>query len=540
MDYRTFTYRNNKGEVITSAYEKIQEDFRRAEITGETLVTWGGFPHQVPFSKIDVKYFVISAGRLYTLSSDTELIDLSTESFFQPDAFVYSRDLPGHGITFSQLRLIDIKFEPNIEQFAQLTYGKALTVLAGPNNSGKTLLLKFLRKELGLNTTYLASNRFYHFDTISLLGQENERLKLLQKHESYLNQLFTAQQNLEQSDYQIQETVSRLSNKNRETLWMICTELLGEDFSVKHEDPENDYSRSFVAIGDKNLSLASTGTRLLVVTIAACLDSNTQFLLIDEPEIGLSPSLQTILANFLYGEDSKAKYFPHVKQIYIATHSHIFLDKLDIKNNYIITKHGDTVNISQVVGMQNFHDLHFNLLGNELTSLFLPNCIVIVEGESDHIFIKRLCDLHFTGKGISVIKSKGDGDAERQLNTLIDVFGDLSKSPYSERIFVMLDERHTSRVGNFQKKGMPRDRVIELENNGIEYYYPAKILAEIFKCGKNPHQQLNIQGNIVKINDIEYTKRKLAEEVTYRLDSSMMIDPELSKKIFDPIRELID
>jgi hypothetical protein len=210
-----------------------------------------------------------------------------------------------------------------------------------------------------------------------------------------------------------------------------------------------------------------------------------------------------------------------------------------MSNNFSVSKTEKTVTTSQIASMQQFHDLQFTLLGNELTSLFLPSCIVIVEGESDYLFIKRLVDLHYPGKGISVINSGGDGETEKQLRTVRNIFGDLSKSPYRERLFIMLDKRHSVRIGNITKQGVAKEKVIHLDANGIEYYYPEALLSEIFICGKNPYAQLQLTDNAVKVKDVEFKKTDLARLVSEQLTKSMPFAPELREKLFDPLSALV-
>jgi hypothetical protein len=52
-------------------------------------------------------------------------------------------------------------FDPPIDQFLTSRSADHLTVLSGPNNSGKTYLLKHLRRELGSMTHFLGVSRFF-------------------------------------------------------------------------------------------------------------------------------------------------------------------------------------------------------------------------------------------------------------------------------------------------------------------------------------------------------------------------------------------
>src|SRR3954470_23662595 len=48
------------------------------------------------------------------------------------------------GISYSSIARVNVEFAPEVEAFYASRQGKAMTVLAGPNNGGKTLLLKQL------------------------------------------------------------------------------------------------------------------------------------------------------------------------------------------------------------------------------------------------------------------------------------------------------------------------------------------------------------------------------------------------------------
>jgi hypothetical protein len=58
-------------------------------------------------------------------------------------------------------------------------------------------------------------------------------------------------------------------------------------------------------------------------------------------------------------------------------------------------------------------------------------------------------------------------------------------SPYKGRIFVVLDSRHNVKEGSLVRNGVEKENIITWKRNGIEYYYPLEILADIFSCGKD-------------------------------------------------------
>jgi hypothetical protein len=109
--------------------------------------------------------------------------------------------------------------------------------------------------------------------------------------------------------------------------------------------------------------------------------------------LGISPEAQGVLADFLFDKKARAKYFPHIKTLILATHSTIFLDRRNVRNNYQVQKKGDEVHISRVETIAEFNRIHFFLLGNRFETLYLPTGIVIVEGKTDFRFIERVLAL---------------------------------------------------------------------------------------------------------------------------------------------------
>lgn len=56
----------------------------------------------------------------------------------------------------------DIEFVPALQLLGQMRSQSPLTVLAGPNNSGKSLTLRWLKYSLGRSAYFVGTNRFYH------------------------------------------------------------------------------------------------------------------------------------------------------------------------------------------------------------------------------------------------------------------------------------------------------------------------------------------------------------------------------------------
>ena len=112
-----------------------------------------------------------------------------------------------------------------------------------------------------------------------------------------------------------------------------------------------------------------------------------------------------------------------------ATHSTIFLDKLNISNNYTVSKAGDEISVSPVQTQADFNSIHFFLLGNRFETLYLPSSIILVEGKCDHKFIERVISLKHSSSQISVIAANSDNRIKEVLTVAKGLLSDLQRSP---------------------------------------------------------------------------------------------------------------
>ena len=264
--------------------------------------------------------------------------------------------------------------------------------------------------------------------------------------------------------------------------------------------------------------------------IGTLLDERFESVLIDEPELGLAPKVQQQFADIFQDPHKRQEKFPHLKQVFLATHSHVFLSRRDIQSNFTVTKQGNKISVEQIKSISDFHRLQFNLLGNSLENMFFPGAIVIVEGKTDKAYLDKLLQLRFPDGKITVTGS--GGDVKRRVYTLKDVFGGLTASPFRNRLFVVLDSVHQrGLVAELVKQGLPQDNAIVWSKNGIEYLYPEGIVAGIYGCTADQVEHLNFSGDAVVVNGIAKTKDELSREVLMRLKDDTPLPAELCQFI---------
>lgn len=398
------------------------------------------------------------------------------------------------------------------------------SVLVGRNNCGKSFLLKTMTQQWGENASYLGPARYQNFNLLGLYSPNRNRKG--QRWRDFLTQWQQQQQNIDNSPVNLQQSIAELSDKQRDILTEIIQTLLGVKIEIRQTIDNNSMSQKYISCGGHNLSFTSSGVRLIMTLITSLLDTDFDTYLIDEPELGISPEAQGILSDFLFDRERRAKYFPHIKTIVFATHSTIFLDHNNIANNYTVEKKGDEVVVRQVETQADFNRIHFFLLGNRFETLYLPSAIVLVEGKCDYSFIERLLALKYPDRMTSIIHANSDARIKELLNITRGIFADIQKSPYHDRIFIILDAVHSAGLpSEMERMGVPKNHIVIWPKNGIEYYYPPSVMEKIFGASG----QIQVADDIVSRNGISYNKMELVQKVISHLDSQTPMHDEFAK-----------
>ncbi|MGS2719172.1 ATP-dependent nuclease [Paraglaciecola aestuariivivens] len=416
-------------------------------------------------------------------------------------------------------------FSDDAEKSLKAIRESEYAVLVGRNNCGKSFLLKTLTQRWGKNASYLGPARYHNFH---VLGHYTpNRNKKDDKWRNFINQWNQQQQNIDNSPINLQQAIAELTDKKRETLSEIIELLLGSKLEIRYTVPDNDMSQKFISVEGHNISYTSSGFRLITTLVTSLLDDDYDTYLIDEPELGISPEAQGVLADFLFDKEHRKNYFPHIKTLVLATHSTVFLDRKRISNNYTIEKAGDEISVGKVATQQEFNKIHFFLLGNRFETLYLPSLIVLVEGKSDHAFIREILTKKYPNVQFSVVSANSDSRIKEVLNTAKNLLTDIQKSPYRDRIVVVLDSVHGSGLrGTLEAMGVLPQNIVIWSKNGIEYFYPESIMAKIFGEGG----ELLISGDDIARNGISYKKAELADKVCKLITADTPMDGEFSEK----------
>lgn len=415
--------------------------------------------------------------------------------------------------------------------------GVGYTVLAGPNNCGKSYWLKAAARHLGNSACLMTANRFYHVNYLEFAAQQPNFLQELYQNQTHM--FNSPDENREHAHVNFSQIFSRLKDPVRIKLLETCRSLLGFEFTIQREDPENTFSRQYLTVDNVRLPLTSSGVRLLLVLLCACYYPEFEYILIDEPELGLSPNLQGNLADLLSNPIFRKEHFPHLRHIFVATHSHLFLNRLQIGSNAILSRIGNNVQLRAVTSIQELHKLQFDLLGNRLESMYMPAAIVLVEGPTDRDFIDAVIRSKYPDRRVAIVNAEGDGGINSKLRTFKEAFGDLRASPYHNRLLAVLDKVHSQRLDRFATAGLPLEHVIVWDKNGIENYYPARALANAFSCTEADLSKMAITGNSVSLNGFDLAKTELSTKIIANLKPEDTFPLEFQQKFLDTLDRVL-
>lgn len=407
--------------------------------------------------------------------------------------------------------------------------------LVGANNSGKTYLLRRALEALHGRAMYVGPARFASVNILNTFVRDpNEQQQRAAQASNWLAQART--ENTDGSPFlDLPRVLCELSQSQWLALETLVHDVLGQDMALMWVDSNRPMSPRFVAVDGYNLSFASSGFRLLVTLLAHLLDSAYDTFLIDEPELGISPDAQSMLADLLSDPVRRRQYFPHVRTVVVATHSGVFLDRRNITNNYTVTKEGSLIQAVQVCEQSELAEIHFRLLGNRFEDLYLPSLIVLVEGQSDERFLRGVLRTRYPDSQISVVSVGGDSRLASILAAL-DTLVQTPRSPYAGRILAVLDAVHAPKLRDqLVRRGVPDANIVEWEQNGIEFYYPCDILESMFGAP----MKLELHRDSVAVNGQCVSKTELAVRVSDRVIPDTRYPEEFERKLLDLVGSLL-
>ena len=132
------------------------------------------------------------------------------------------------------------------------------------------------------------------------------------------------------------------------------------------------------------LSADGSGIKAAHFVIAALSTDEFNTIIIDEPELCLEPRVQKRLFELLVEKSKNIRVF-------IATHSPHFINRNEPTSNFIVQIERSTPSFEVPKDMKELYDMIIvDKLGFSTSDIFLPEKIIIVEGESDRIILNAV------------------------------------------------------------------------------------------------------------------------------------------------------
>ena len=224
------------------------------------------------------------------------------------------------------------------------------------------------------------------------------------------------------------------------------------------------------------------------------------------------------------------------KKIFLATHSHHFLDYEDSTNNYVCCR---ASNGKIYLEESDLQQIIFRLLGNTLSSLLLPENIVVLEGPSDTLFLSK-CFSILNKVKYAIHSSGSDSNINYAINSITQFLQfNKGNSVYKNNIYVIADQAKDSLVRLWERMLPDAKKQLKvLSLNGIEHYYPARILQEIFDTSDSPSK---IVGGFLKNKPTQYNGKNFSKVELAKLVSEKLIESDLAEndnELFDFIKKL--
>jgi predicted ATP-dependent endonuclease of OLD family len=186
----------------------------------------------------------------------------------------------------------------------------------------------------------------------------------------------------------------------------IVTDLLGVNLEV-FTSTQSSTDQSIEAEIDIDKFIVEANGAGILEALRLILDyelNQPDILLIEEPEIHLHPALETIIMRYL-------KSIGNNCQIFITTHSTNFLDTAEMKNVYLVSRKGYNGSTSiQLINGQEAEESIPRELGIRLSSLFMYDRLVFVEGESDVNVIREwasICGINLAQASVGFVSMGG-------------------------------------------------------------------------------------------------------------------------------------
>jgi len=305
-------------------------------------------------------------------------------------------------------------------------------------------------------------------------------------------------------------------------------------FPFNYYQPHKSSTFGFKTSQDQIVSVLSIGsgiTNLLSLALSISFaqeNDNPIIILIDEPEIHLQADLQKRLCKYLKQNSDF--------QTIVATHSHLFIDKAQTKNNILLEDNAEKIE-PRYCEQIDITDLQFRLLGNSIDDLIIPERILLVEGKYDKNIISRCLQLlNKQDLNIQIIPAGGKDNIPNKSERYEYILNEILKKGkwYSDIVIkiikIIVDndvpdnkiESWVTKYGFDKKKQVKR-----LEASGIEYLFPESLIKQCVEDSKlrdGTNLKDKSKSEIIKIifDDDKLSNKDECKQIENRVSKSRL------------------
>lgn len=196
-----------------------------------------------------------------------------------------------------------------------------------------------------------------------------------------------------------------------------------------------------------------------------------KIVLIEEIESHLHPGLLKRIAKYARTKCSDL-------QVFMTTHSTVFLDQCDYKEVWLAKMTNNVTEIHQVRNIENLKEIG-RILGVSLSDVLMAENILFVEGPSEEDFYPscaRLMGIKLYPPRVVTIPMRGIGKGRYHLT----VWADAAKYT-TATLFMVLDGDEVARkkAKEFKRRGLiPPKNIYNLKKTSVEHYYPTHLILE--------------------------------------------------------------
>jgi putative ATP-dependent endonuclease of OLD family len=185
-------------------------------------------------------------------------------------------------------------------------------------------------------------------------------------------------------------------------------------------------------------------------------------LLVEEPEVHLHPALEIAMMQYLRKISADC-------QVFLTTHSTNFLDVADLRNVYLITKDDSTH--TQLLNVQDAEEAIPEELGIRLSSLFMYDRLVFVEGPSDEQVLRAFAStlgINLGRVGVGFVTTGGARNFTHYANA--STLGFLAKRRVKLYFIIDRDERDILEIENLRTRLADMGQLSVLRRRELENY----------------------------------------------------------------------